>query len=186
MARDNDAKRELLLRAALEEFSAHGIAGARVDRLAKRAGVSAGSAYTYFDGKDGLFEAVYEAVVGLVAHATPLTTDDLAEYAARLYDGSLTNPEVLRFVSWYALERGDDDNVPAAVTASMREKVTAIEDAQRRGTVTDGMSAGQILALTLTIATMWQREGDGVRGLVPESERRQTIVTAVRRLTAPR
>ncbi|MEV0734175.1 TetR family transcriptional regulator [Polymorphospora sp. NPDC050346] len=186
MAETPDAsKRDLLLAAALDEFAEHGGGGARIDRLAKRAGVSAGLVYSYFDGKNGLFEAVYDAIVDQTTEAVPFTGDDLPEYAGRLYDASLTHPAVLRFVSWYALERGSDDNVPEAVRASMRDKVAAVEDAQRRGAVTDRFTAGQLLALTLTAANMWQREGDGVRSLVPPELRRETVVAAVRTLTAP-
>ncbi len=123
--------------------------------------------------------------VDQVTAAVPFTADDLPEYAGRLYDGSLTHPSVLRFVSWYALERGDDDNVPPSVIASMQDKIAAVEDAQRRGTVTDGFTAGQLLALALSVANMWQREGDGVRGLVPVDQRRETVVAAMRRLTSP-
>ena len=45
--RDPETKRRLLLEAALEEFAAYGVAGARVDRLAKRAGISAGLVYSF-------------------------------------------------------------------------------------------------------------------------------------------
>lgn len=186
MATTPDAnKRDLLLSAALDEFAQYGGGGARIDRLAKRAGVSAGLVYSYFDGKDNLFEAVYDVIVDQVTEAVPLDADDLPEYAGRLYDASLTRPDVLRFVSWYALERGDDDKVPPSVIASMQEKIAAVEDAQRRGTVTDRLTAGQLLALALSVANMWQREGDGVRGLVPAEQRRETVVAAMRTLTAP-
>lgn len=181
--RDPDAKKQRLLEAGLGEFAEHGISGARVDRLAKRAGVSAGLVYTYFDNKEGLFDAVYDAIVEQVTDAVPITPDDLADYAGRLFDAAGQLPEVMRFVAWYALERGDE--APATVVQSMRDKTAAIEAAQRRGTVSDRCSPGQLLALVLTLANMWQRDGDGVRGLVPEHEHRATIVEAVRALTAP-
>ncbi|MDY7106795.1 MAG: TetR family transcriptional regulator [Actinomycetota bacterium] len=183
--RDPDAKKQLLLEAGLGEFAEHGISGARIDRLAKRAGVSAGLVYTYFDNKEGLFEAVYDTIVEQVTEAAPITPDDLADYAGRLFDAAGQHPEVMRFVAWYALERGDDAATPAAVTQSMSEKTTAIAAAQQRGAVTDRWSPGQLLALVLTLANMWDRHGDGVRGLVPEHEHRATIVQAVRALTTP-
>lgn len=185
MARDPDAKKQRLLDAALEEFAERGIGGARIDRIAKSAGISAGLVYSHYAGKEQLFEAVYDRIVDAVAKTAPITPDDLADYAGKLYDAAHANPTVMRFIHWYTLERGDDKNVPASVTEAMKDKVAAIEDAQHRGTITDRFSASQLLALVLSIANMWQIEGDGTRNLVAIAQHRDTIITAVRHLTAP-
>jgi AcrR family transcriptional regulator len=182
--RDPDTKRQLLLEAALAEFAEYGIAGARVDRIAKRAGVSAGLVYSFHEGKEGLFEAVYDAVVQQAVAGIPIDADDLPEYAGRLYDAGLEYPEVMRFMAWYALERGDA-GARQVVAEAMAEKVAAIEDAQRRGVVSDRMDAERLLALVLAIANMWQRQGEDVRALAPEEARRSTIVEAVRLLVTP-
>ena len=84
---ETTSKKQRLLLAALAEFAEYGISGARMDRLAKRAGVSAGLVYTYFTNKDGLFDAVYDAIVAQTVEAVPITADDLGAYAGRLYDG---------------------------------------------------------------------------------------------------
>jgi AcrR family transcriptional regulator len=47
-----------ILKAALEEFSAHGFHGARVDRIVKAAEVNKRMVYHYFDDKEGLFKAL--------------------------------------------------------------------------------------------------------------------------------
>jgi AcrR family transcriptional regulator len=59
-ARDADRSREAILAAARDEFAAHGLGGARVDRIAERAGVNKKLLYYYFDDKDTLFRAVLE------------------------------------------------------------------------------------------------------------------------------
>ncbi|WP_373310185.1 helix-turn-helix domain-containing protein, partial [Streptomyces purpurascens] len=43
-----------MLAAAMEEFAGHGIAGARVDRIAKLAKTSKERVYAYFRSKDAL------------------------------------------------------------------------------------------------------------------------------------
>ena len=53
-----------IVQAALEEFHAHGYASAKLDRIARRAGVSRSTLYLYFDNKDALFEAVAEEAMG--------------------------------------------------------------------------------------------------------------------------
>ena len=55
--RDADRTRQALLDAALEEFAAKGLAGARVSEIAKRAGVNPQLISYYFGGKQGLYEA---------------------------------------------------------------------------------------------------------------------------------
>jgi len=49
------AKRERLLREAATLFGGRGFAGTDIAELATRAGVSKGSIYTYFEGKDDLY-----------------------------------------------------------------------------------------------------------------------------------
>ena len=51
-----------LLDAAVAEFAAYGYHGARVARVAKRAGTAHGTFYVYFKDKDDLLLAVYEDV----------------------------------------------------------------------------------------------------------------------------
>ncbi|BBH70050.1 HTH-type transcriptional repressor [Actinoplanes sp. OR16] len=183
--RDPETKRRLLLEAALEEFSAFGVAGARVDRLAKRAGISAGLVYSFYENKDGLFDAVFDLIVEQTVSAVPIDADDLGLYAGSLCDAGLAHPEVLRFVAWYQLERGDTAARRASTTAAMAEKVASIEQAQKRGVVTDRMGATEILALVLALANMWQLREPEFLDLVEPDSRRAVVVEAVRRLTAP-
>ena len=181
--RDPEAKKSQLLDAALGEFASYGVAGARVERVARSAGISPGLVYSFYEGKDQLFDAVFERVVELAVASVPIDADRLPDYAAELYDIGLRHPEVIRFLTWYELERGDSR--PMAAAAPMSEKVAAIKDAQRRGTVTSTMPAGQILALVLAIANMWNRPSEDLVGLVAKTKRRKVILDAVARLVEP-
>jgi len=44
-----------ILKAALVEFAEYGLAGARVDRISKRAGVNKAMLYYHFSSKDNLY-----------------------------------------------------------------------------------------------------------------------------------
>jgi AcrR family transcriptional regulator len=57
--RDPERTRERLLEAALVEFGEYGFAGARISAIAKRAGVNQQLISYYFDGKEGLFQALH-------------------------------------------------------------------------------------------------------------------------------
>ncbi len=58
--RDPEGTRLALLRAARQAFGRHGLAGARVDEIAARAGVNKQLVYHHFGDKDGLYLAVLE------------------------------------------------------------------------------------------------------------------------------
>src|SRR5690606_22271520 len=60
VTRDPEATRDAILSAATDEFAQHGLAGARVDRIAERAGINKRMLYYYFGQKEGLFLAVLE------------------------------------------------------------------------------------------------------------------------------
>jgi TetR/AcrR family transcriptional regulator len=60
--RDPAATRQKLLTAARHEFAKSGLAGARVDEIAGRAGVNKQLVYHYFGDKDALYLAVLEWV----------------------------------------------------------------------------------------------------------------------------
>ncbi len=57
--RDPERTQARLLQAATAEFAAHGYAGARIARIAKRAGANQRMVYHYFGNKAGLYEAVF-------------------------------------------------------------------------------------------------------------------------------
>ena len=52
------AQQQAILRAALDEFAAHGFHDASLNRIIDAAGISKGSMYYYFDGKEDLFAHV--------------------------------------------------------------------------------------------------------------------------------
>ena len=58
----SEATREALVAAARPLFADHGYAGVGTEEIVRAAGVTRGALYHHFDGKRGLFEAVYERV----------------------------------------------------------------------------------------------------------------------------
>lgn len=60
------ATREAILAAALDEFSARGFAAARLEDVARRAGVAKGTIYVHFRDKETLFEELVRSSLGPV------------------------------------------------------------------------------------------------------------------------
>ena len=68
--RDPEARPQQILDAAFHEFGDRGLAGARLDDIAKRAGVAKGTIYLYFPTKEALFrEMVRSTIVSALASA---------------------------------------------------------------------------------------------------------------------
>lgn len=66
-ARRAEARPEEILDAALEEFNERGFDAARVEDIARRAGISKGGVYLYFASKEALLKALIEAKVSPIA-----------------------------------------------------------------------------------------------------------------------
>jgi AcrR family transcriptional regulator len=74
-------RREAILAAALEEFSASGFAATRLDDVARRAGVAKGTIYLYFRDKESLFQELVRTMLSPVVGA--LEAARIADLPAR-------------------------------------------------------------------------------------------------------
>ncbi len=85
------ARREAILEAALDEFSARGFAAARLEDVAKRAGVAKGTIYLYFADKEALFQELVRFQIGPVMGAfetvlaSPLPLKSLIDQAIEIF-----------------------------------------------------------------------------------------------------
>jgi AcrR family transcriptional regulator len=72
------ARREAILSASFEEFSSRGFAAARLDDVARRAGVAKGTIYLYFADKEALFkELVRSMLTPLIGQFEALAQADI-------------------------------------------------------------------------------------------------------------
>src|SRR5262245_49880865 len=126
MVRDAEATRQRLLAAARDEFAAYGIAGGRGDRIADAARSNKAQIYHYCGSKDGLFDAVVDAMVRETVDEVPIDATDLPEYAGRLYDSYRRRPWVQRIATWYRLERAGTADLLPVVLDSNDNKIKAI------------------------------------------------------------
>jgi AcrR family transcriptional regulator len=89
-AEQSAARREAILAAALDEFSASGFAATRLDDVARRAGVAKGTIYLHFRDKEALFqELIRSALSPFVATIEAASAADLPlrAVAERLVSG---------------------------------------------------------------------------------------------------
>jgi AcrR family transcriptional regulator len=180
--------RARLLDAAFEEFAQHGLAGARVDRIAEAARANKGLIYVYYGNKKQLFDTVLTQRVGALFDAVPFTTTDLPGFAGALFDHLIASPKLLRLNAWRQLERGDP---PAVGIEWGREKIEVITQGQKHGVITTELEPADLLTLMLGIVTSWFHIAPLPDSATQDSGSRQrlqqhraALTTAVRRLVA--
>jgi AcrR family transcriptional regulator len=147
--------RRRILAAATEEFARHGIAGARVDRIAERSGMSKPMLYSYFGAKERLFDAVFDAHVLANADRVPFTVGDLAGYAVRLYDDYLADPALLRLVMWKRLERVESGYLFAGHESHDQDHIVRIADAQKRGLIRADVEPEDVWSILIATSSTW-------------------------------
>jgi AcrR family transcriptional regulator len=155
MAWNTERTKELLLAAATEEFSAKGLAGARVDRIAAAAGVNKERIYQYFGKKDELFDAVLAAEMVRVMTEVPIAgrgPSAFGDYAGRLFDRHTTDGVLPRLLFWEGLERGGE-----TVSRATRSDHCAIKVGQVLDVLPgiDRTDAADLLITVITLCDGW-------------------------------
>ncbi|MFJ9019749.1 TetR family transcriptional regulator [Streptomyces sp. NPDC102259] len=179
--------RQRILAAAKEEFARYGIAGARVDRLAKQARTSKERVYAYFSSKEALYHHITGHETAALIEATRMDPADLPGYAGILFDHFTAHPDHYRLITWGRLELADGDTVHPML-ATITGKVEQLRDAQRAGLIDPAWDPVDVLALINQIATTWAGQpeiGAAAAKLAADTSvgaRRAALVTAVERL----
>ncbi len=182
MKRDAQATRRRILDAATAEFSRYGLAGARVDRIARAANSNKAMIYAYFESKEGLFDAVGADLIAWHVQDVPLDVHDLPEYAAHVFDRYHKHPEVMRLVNWDRLERGGERVHPKEIVESVERKIGAIRQAQRDGVIGAHFPAHLLLELILALVELRPNLVEGSVDEQTHAARREAIKEAVARL----
>ncbi|MEM9654397.1 MAG: TetR family transcriptional regulator [Actinomycetota bacterium] len=183
--RDGQATRQRILDAATAEFAEYGLAGARVERIAKRAEANPKMLYTYFGGKDELFDRVVDNTIDHAHENVPLTRGDLAGYAGALFDYMVDHPELILIDSWRRLQRtGYTD----AEHGHYAEKIDALMEVAPTLGPDGEYDPVDILVLVLAISGMWFIAPDAITARSPRNlaSRRAMVVDTVTNLVKRR
>jgi TetR/AcrR family transcriptional repressor of mexJK operon len=124
-------KAEQILRGALPEFLEHGYADTRMDMVAKTAGVSKQTLYSYFDDKEGLFTALIQYVACQkfrLVWSQPLQGEPravLTQLAQRIMT-EINDPEHLCFVRLIIAESGKHPELSQLFLGNVAKPAIAI------------------------------------------------------------
>jgi AcrR family transcriptional regulator len=194
MARDAEATRKRIFDAATREFAEHGLAGARIDAIAQRAGANKQLIYAYFGSKEKLFAAVLGRQLARMDEDVELRADRLAEYAGEVFDFHTRHPELARLLISEALSYRGGPVVEQQVRDEHRtHKVKVVREGQEEGIVDRSVDPGDLLLFIVALA-IWPTAAPQVArqftGKDPDDPKvraryRASLVEAVRRIVTP-
>jgi AcrR family transcriptional regulator len=147
--------RDEILAAARVEFARYGLAGARIDRIARAASASKERLYAHFGDKETLFRDVVGADGAEFFRAVRLRPDAVPEFVGDIFDLAQTRPEHLRMITWAQLE-----GFPLEKPEIDGELIAALELARAQGYVDPAWDPQQLLVLLFAIALGWARWPD--------------------------
>src|SRR3954447_3721779 len=185
--RDPEATRARIMEAAVREFSAKGISGARVDAIAAQAGANKRMLYHYFGSKYGLFREVLRRELGARVQRTREQGTDRRQRLVQRQASHAEDPVWVRLLMWEALESPADDAGDRATW--YQDWVAALRADQEAGLIPGDLDVAQLalsdLALTLFPAafpqlTQWIT-GRSVTDPVFVAERQQFLEAFGRR-----
>ena len=158
--------RENLLKAAIEEIAEVGFDKAKLVDIAKRAGMTAGSVYTWFENKEDLFRAALEQALSsqlednasAVAQVPQFNPGNWLSQVAALVPRNHENPgptdaQRLLIESYYASWR--DPDVASKVLPQLQEHVNTyvriIKEAQDSGAIRSDVDATALAMILVSV-----------------------------------
>ena len=157
-SRDADRSQAIILNAARNEFAEHGLGGARVDRIAERAGLNKRLIYYYFDDLEKLFQAVLEQAylhireaehkLNLLAQKPADAIRSLVEFTWNYY---LQHPEFLTLLNSANLHRARHLEASQSVREMNSPLIATLGEILERGRK-DGSFRGGIDQLQLYVS----------------------------------
>jgi AcrR family transcriptional regulator len=184
MVRNAEDTKRRILAAATEEFTEHGIAGARVDRIAAAARSNKAMLYAYYGNKEQLFEAVFAQMVAAATEAVPFDACDLPAYAVAMFELYRADVHLARLSDWYRLEHGKpgpDD----AVSALQRGRLAAIARAQRNKVISDRLKPQELFGMITALTRMGTPEFTRLNPPSSTAAARAAVHDIVKQLVQP-
>jgi AcrR family transcriptional regulator len=160
------ASKDRILAAATAEIAAVGFDRARLTEIAKRADMTPGSVYTWFENKEDLFRAALEEALTtqIVSNATALDESDFSNnwlfQIATLVprnskDTAATDAQMLLIESYYASWRDPKarKKLLKNINSHLEMYVNIITNAQNQGAITKDIDATAMATMLLAIPT---------------------------------
>jgi AcrR family transcriptional regulator len=137
---EEEGTRNKILNAALQEFSRHGLSGARIDAIAAESGINKGMIYYYFGSKEDLYVAALEESYRRFRQIeSEFQLESLAPVAAlrqlvsASFDFHAAHPEFIRMVMSENINQGEYIRKIPELRAINRSAITVLDRLCQRG-----------------------------------------------------
>ena len=177
-----------ILAAARAEFAQYGLAGARIDRIARAASASKERLYAHFGDKETLFRDVVATDGAEFFRAVELRPGAVPGFVGDIFDLVRSRPEHLRMITWAQLEGFPLDKPEIDGEHPPERAIAALEQAQADGHVDPAWEPEQLLVLLFAIGLAWAHWPDPAAATTdPEvvARRRAAAVEAAARIVKP-
>jgi TetR/AcrR family transcriptional regulator len=141
-----DQTRARILNAAIRQFSANGLAGARTEQIAEEAGVNKALLYYYFKSKEELYAAALEAVIESiradsvnVLEANASAGERIVQIVLRNFDRSYSHPSLRTLMQqeMVRLHQGEEHRMARMAVMFFRPMWDKLEEVLREGIASD-------------------------------------------------
>ena len=180
--------RDEILAAARAEFAQYGLAGGRIDRIARAAHASKERLYAHFGDKETLFRDVVAADGAAFFRAVELCPDAVPEFAGDMFDVAQGRPEHLRMITWAKLEGFPLHEPKVNGQGVLDRAIASLERAQAQGHVDPAWDPQQLLVLLFAIGlgwAYWPDTGAVTTDASVIASRRAAAVEAAARVVGP-
>jgi AcrR family transcriptional regulator len=152
-ARNPERTRERILKAALKEFAAKGFAGARVEAIARRAGVNKRMLYQYFGNKQALFGEVLRRKIQEKTASVRTMPLNPEESMPHWFDVNLRDLVWIRLLEWEALQGGREIVGEQERLDEFALSAAALREAQAAGQLAPDVNVENALLAMLALTS---------------------------------
>ena len=144
--RNPQQTQQRILEAALEEFSAKGFAGARVDVIARRARINKRMLYHYFGDKEGLFREVLRRKIAERSAWLATAPEEPVDRLPAWFQLACRDREWVQLLEWEALQWGEKKVIDEERRQeNVGKAVERVRQQQARGLLDPSLDVGQLL-----------------------------------------
>jgi AcrR family transcriptional regulator len=152
---DEDGTRDKILNVALQEFSRHGLSGARIDTIAAESGLNKAMIYYYFGSKEDLYVAAlaesyrrFREIEGRFHDDSLAPVPALRALVGATFDFHAAHPEFIRMVMTENINQGEYIRKIPELRAINRSAIALLDCLCRRG-IAEGVFRADIDAVDL-------------------------------------
>jgi TetR/AcrR family transcriptional regulator len=153
---DKDSSKERIIQAALDEFGQFGLAGARVDRIAKKSGLNKAMIYYHFNSKENLYREMLKSfftnITVEIRHSlkTSGTAVEVLSSIAELYTQLFSKDTPIRPILLRELANPDSEIVNQ-IAGVLKESKVSVE---LRSLLQDGVAGGNLRSVDIRQAVV--------------------------------